>query len=180
MELLTGKDAAKRVSGILHAKYQVHAFWVDLTVRGISGVDPVGRLDYGGGEYTPAGQVKIAPRRLRPQDNYQWWQLERGCYIVEFNESLALAENEIALLEPDPRTLRTGATHVSMFLRGAIPQLDILFDVQALRVAVKQNARVSRLRVFQLGANGESSPMITGAAKNFEKKSPKDSKKNQK
>jgi hypothetical protein len=164
MELLTGKDTAKRVSGILHAKYQVHAFWVDLTVRGISGVDPVGRLDYGGGEYAPAGQVKIAPRRLRPQDNYQWWQLERGCYIVEFNESLALKENEIALLEPDPRTLRTGATHVSMFLRGAISQMDILFDVLALKLAVKQNARISRLRVFQLGAATEAEPLMRAPA----------------
>jgi hypothetical protein len=169
MELLTGKQAASRVTGILNSKYQVHAYWVDLTIRGISGVDPTGKLDFGGGEYAPAGQMRIAPRQLRPEDNYQWWQLERGCYIIEFNESLALAENEIALLEPDPRTIRTGATHVSVFLRGHVAQLETLFDVQALRLSVKQNARVSRLRVFQLGMVGEADPLVGTAAKDPEK-----------
>lgn len=156
MELLSGKQACARIQGILSAKYQVHGYWVDLTVRGISGVDPVGRLDFGGGEYAPARQVTIAPQRLRPEDNYQWWELERGCYIIEFNETLELAENEIALLEPDPRTLRTGATHVSVFLRGHVAPLDTLFDVQASHLTVKENARVSRLRVFRLGTNGKS------------------------
>jgi len=28
--------------GILNAKYQVHGYWVDLTIRNISGVDPTG------------------------------------------------------------------------------------------------------------------------------------------
>jgi hypothetical protein len=169
MELLTGKQAASRVSGILNSKYQVHAYWVDLTIRGISGVDPSGKLDYGGGEYAPAGHITIAPRRLRPEDNYQWWQLDRGCYIIEFNEALELADNEIALLEPDPRTMRTGATHVSVFLRGHLAQMDTLFDVQALRLSVKQNARVSRLRVFRLGADGGAEPPERAAAKGSEK-----------
>jgi hypothetical protein len=160
MELLTGKQAASRIQGMLSAKYQVHGYWVDLTIRGISGVDPVGRLDFGGGEYTPAGQVTIAPKRLRPEDNYQWWELDRGCYIIEFNETLELADNEIALLEPDPRTLRTGATHVPVFLRGRVSPMDTLFDVQAQHLTVKQNARVSRLRVFRLGTDGKSAASI--------------------
>ena len=160
MELLTGRQAASRIQGILSAKYQVHGDWVDLTIRGISGVDPVGRLDFGGGEYMPAGQMTIAPKRLRPEDNYQWWELDRGCYIIEFNETLRLADNEIALLEPDPRTLRTGATHVAVFLRGRVAPMDTLFNVQAQRLMVKQNARVSRLRVFRLGADGKSAPLL--------------------
>jgi hypothetical protein len=160
MELLTGKQAASRIQGILSAKYQVHGYWVDLTIRGVSGVDPVGRLDFGGGEYMPAGQLTIAPKRLRPEDNYQWWELERGCYIIEFNETLELADNEIALLEPDPRTLRTGATHVPVFLRGRVAPMDTLFDVQAQHLTMKQNARVSRLRVFRLGTDGVSAAIV--------------------
>jgi hypothetical protein len=159
MELLTGKQAAARVAGILNAKYQVHAYWVDLTIRGISGVQPTGKLDFGGGEYVAAGHTTIAPQRLRPEDNYQWWELERGCYIIEFNEAL----------EPDPRTIRTGATHVSVFLRGHVAQMDTLFDVQALRLSVKQNARVSRLRVFRLGVNGEADPLMHAATNDSEK-----------
>jgi hypothetical protein len=150
MELLTGRQTAQRVKGILNEKFQVHGYWVDLTVRSISCLDPVGRLDFGGGEYAPAGVVPLAPRRLRPEDNYKWWELDRGCYIIAFNETLALAENEIALLEPDPRTLRTGASHVPVFLRGDLAPMDALLDVHAQHLTVKQNARVSRLRVFRL------------------------------
>jgi hypothetical protein len=159
MELLTGKQAAQRVKGILNDKYQVHGYWVDLTIRSIACVDPVGRLDFGGGEYVPAGIVPLSPRRLRAEDNYKWWELDRGCYIIAYNETLALAENEIALLEPDPRTLRTGASHVPVFLRGDLAPMDALLNVQAQHLTVKQNARVSRLRVFRLGSNGISSEL---------------------
>jgi len=118
----------------------------------------------------PAGQLTIAPKRLRPEDNYQWWELERGCYIIEFNETLELADNEIALLEPDPRTLRTGATHVPVFLRGRVAPMDTLFDVQAQHLTMKQNARVSRLRVFQLGGDAESKvPAVRASRKSSSK-----------
>lgn len=155
MELLTGTQAAERVKGILSSKFQVHAYWVDLTIREISGLDPVGRLDFGGGEYAPAGRLAVPTHRIRPEDNYQWWELKHGCYIIEFNETLKLEDDEIGMLEPDPRTLRTGATHPTVFLRGHTAPLDLVFDVQALRLVVKQNARVSRLRVFRIRIAGE-------------------------
>jgi hypothetical protein len=150
MKLLSGHEAVAHIKGILSEKHQVHACSIDLTVRKISRVNPIGQLDFGGGEYVPAGHFPIEAHRLRPEDNYQWWELERGCYFIEFNETLELGEDEIALLEPDPRTLRTGATHASVFLRGHTEQLETLFDVQAQHLTVKQNARVSRLRIFRL------------------------------
>lgn len=150
MKLLSGHEAVTHIKGILNEKHQVHACSIDLTVRKISRVNPIGQLDFGGGEYVPAGHFPIEPHRLRPEDNYQWWELDRGCYFIEFNEMLELGDDEIALLEPDPRTLRTGATHASVFLRGHIGQLETLFDVQAQHLTVKQNARVSRLRIFRL------------------------------
>jgi hypothetical protein len=160
MELLPGKRAVARVAGVLSAKYQVHGYWVDLTIRNISGVDPTGRLDFGGGEYVPAGRMRIAPQPQRSADTYQWWDLPRGCYLIEFNETLNLAENEIALLEPDPRLLRTGATHSPIFLRGRVDPIDTLLDVQAQRLEVKQNARSSRLRIFQLGNASEARALL--------------------
>jgi hypothetical protein len=150
MKLLSGHEAVAHIKGILSEKHQVHACSIDLTVKKISRVNPVGQLDFGGGEYVPAGHFPIEAHRLRPEDNYQWWELERGCYFIEFNETLELGDDEIALLEPDPRTLRTGATHASVFLRGHTEKLETLFDVQAQHLTVKQNARVSRLRIFRL------------------------------
>ena len=174
MKLLSGLQAVAHVKGILSAKHQVHAYSVDLTVKGIWGVDPVGRLDFGGGEFAPAARVKVEVHRLRSEDNYEWWELERGCYFIEYNETLELDENEIAMLEPDPRTLRTGATHASVFIRGHADRIETLFDVQAKHLAVKQNARVSRLRVFQLNGAvvGNDSPDKTEPRKR-ESKSPK-------
>jgi deoxycytidine triphosphate deaminase len=150
MKLLSGHEAIAHIKGILSEKHQVHACSIDLTVRSIWRVNPIGQLDFGGGEYVPAGHFPIEPHSLRPEDNYQWWELDRGCYFIEFNETIELGDDEIALLEPDPRTLRTGATHASVFLRGHTGKLETLFDVQAQHLTVKQNARVSRLRMFRL------------------------------
>src|ERR1700689_4365236 len=74
MQLLSGKDAATHVSGIIHPKYQVHGFSVHLTVRKIYAVDPAGKLDFGGAEYVPAGRVELEPLQLRAEDNYLWWE----------------------------------------------------------------------------------------------------------
>jgi hypothetical protein len=151
MKLLSGHEAVAHVKGTLSDKHQVHGYSVDLTVKNIWRVNPTGQLDFGGGEYVPAGHFPIEPHRLRPEDNYQWWELDRGCYFIEFNETLELGDEEIALLEPDPRTLRTGATHASVFLRGHSEKLETLFDVQTQHLTLRLNARVSRLRVFRLG-----------------------------
>ena len=150
MDLLPGKLAAARVAGIINPKYQVHAYSVDLTVRSVYVVDPVGQLDFGGSEYVPAGRMAIATQHRRPEDRYEWWDLGRGSFFVEFNETLALAEDEIALLEPDERLLRAGAAHVPSFLRGHVAPIETLLHIDTPRLQVKQNARMSRLRVFRL------------------------------
>jgi len=152
MEPLSGKEAASRVTGMISAKHQVHGYSVDLTVKNIFALDPTGRVDFGGGEYMPAGRMAVAPLRRNPEDKYQWWELGRGAYFVEFNESVDLPADEMALLEPDERLLRAGASHTSNFLRGRIAPVEALLQVEALTMLMKQNARVSRLRVFKLAA----------------------------
>lgn len=161
MRLLPGKQAAQRVAGILHPKYQVHRYSVHLTAKKIFAVDPLGQLDFGGSEFIPAGKVAIASQRRRPEDRYEWWDLGRGCFLVEFNEALELEDDEIAVLEPEERLLRAGGSHVTSYLRGRLAPLETLFQVDALRLLVKQNARISRVRVFKLDgaeATGPSRP----------------------
>ncbi len=152
MQLLTGKEVLSRIEGVLNAKYQVHGTAVDLTVKNIYAVDPVGRVDFGGTEYVPAGKVAIAPQRYAREDKYHWWDLSRGAYLVEFNETLQLADDELGLLEPDERLLRAGASHVAHFMRGHVAPLETLLDVSTLRLQIKQNARISRVRIFRLAA----------------------------
>lgn len=150
MELLSGKQAASRVAGILHANYQVHAYSVQLTVRNVWALDPEGHVDFGGNEYLPAGKLPLTPRRLRPEDRYEWWDLERGSYFVEFNEALNLGPDEIALLEPEQRLLRAGAAHEPLTLRGHSAPIEVLLHVGALRLRLARNARISRVRIFRL------------------------------
>jgi hypothetical protein len=151
MQLLSGNDAATHIAGIIHPKYQVHGFSVHLTVRKIYGVDPVGKLDFGGGEYVPAGRVVMAPRQLRPEDNYLWWELNKECYFVECNETLNLAPDQIALIEPEDRLLRAGGWHAPLFVRGHVDPVELLLTVGVLQLRVKENARIARVRVFGIG-----------------------------
>ena len=164
MEPLSGKEITAHMSGILSPKHQVHGYAVDLTVKSISEVDPVGRVDFGGSEYTAAGKMPVGTVRRTPEDKYTWWDLGRGAYFVELNESLILGENEIAVIEPDERLLRAGATHTPLYLRGRMTPLEALLEVNVVRLQVKQNARISRVRVFRF-ADGASSASKPAAAK---------------
>ena len=162
MQLLSGKDAATHIAGIIHPKYQVHGFSVHLTVRKIYTIDPAGKLDFGGGEYAPAGRVELAPNQLRPEDNYRWWDLGRESYFVECNEMLSMAADQMALIEPEDRLLRAGASHVPLFVRGHLEPVELLLSVGVLQLRVKENARIARVRLFRID---EEKP-VRGARKN--------------
>jgi hypothetical protein len=151
MQLLSGKDTADYISGIIHAKYQVHGFSVHLTVKTIHAIDPTGKLDFGGGEYSPAGKIPLEAHPLRPDDNYRWWELDKEAYFVECNESLNLAPDQIALIEPEDRLLRAGAWHSPIFVRGQVNPIELLLTVGVAQLRVKENARIARVRLFNIG-----------------------------
>ena len=152
MEPVSGREAAERLTGMMSPKHQVHGYSIDLTAKQIYGLDPAGQVDFGGTEYAPSTRLPVASLRRDKEDKYSWWDLARGCYILEFNENLALEANEFAIIEPDERLLRCGATHGTAFVRGQGERLETLLVVGTLSVQIKQNARVSRVRVFRFGA----------------------------
>ncbi len=152
MEPVGGQEGAARLTGMISARHQVHAYALNLTARQIYALEPTGMVDFGGTEYAPSSRTAVASLRKQREDKYEWWDLARGCYILEFNEGLSLADNEIALLEPDDRLLRCGATHSTTFLRGQGERLETLLFVGTMSVQIKQNARVSRVRIFRFGA----------------------------
>lgn len=151
MQLLPGKLAAQRLKNLVSEKHQVHAYHVDLTARNIYGVNPTGEVDFGGSEYVPAQRQELHSHQKHSQDRYRWWDLPHGAYLVEFNETTELADNEIALLEVHERLLRAGASHPANFMRGHVNPIHTLMSVTSARVQIKQNARIATLRVFQLG-----------------------------
>jgi len=160
MQLVSGKEAVQRVRSLISEKHQVHHYAVELSARVINTLNPTGEVDFGGSEYVPAQAAPLPTHQKHSQDRYQWWTLVHGAYQVEFNESLELAEDEIALLEPHERLLRAGAEHPVQFLRGHIKPLTTLLTVGCARVQLKQNARISIVRVFRLsnGAPAKARP----------------------
>jgi deoxycytidine triphosphate deaminase len=152
MEPVSGQEAAARLTGMISPKYQVHGYSIDLTAKQIYGLDPSGKVDFGGTEYVPSARLPVSSLRRQTEDRYEWWDLTRGSYMLEFNENLALAANEFAIIEPDDRLVRCGAMHGTTFLRGKGERLETLLVVGAMSVQIKQNARVSRVRVFRFGA----------------------------
>ncbi len=113
-------------------------------------IDPIGQIDFGGGEYVAAGRIDLAAHQLRPEDKYLWWELDRGSYFIECNETLQLAPDEMALIEPEDRLLRAGGWHVPLFVRGHVAPLELLLEVGAARLRVKENARIARVRLFRI------------------------------
>ena len=150
MQLLSGKAAAEHISGILHAKYQVHGYSVHLTAHKISSMSPTGQIDFGGGEYVAAGRTEMTPVQIRPEDNYLWWNLDHGGYFVQCNETLHLATNEIAMIEPEDRLLRAGGWLVPLFIRGHVEPIEFLIEVVATQMRMKENARIARVRIFRI------------------------------
>src|SRR5574341_1111472 len=170
MQLVSGKTAVQRVGNILSEKHQVHAYAVDLTARQIFRLDPTGTVDFGGSEYVAAERHPMPTHQKHSQDRYQWWTLPHGAYMVEFNETIALAEDELGLLAPHERLLRAGTEFPPQYLRGPHNPLSSLLNVGCVQVQIKQNARVATLRVFRLTPAAKAAKAAEPAKKAAKKK----------
>lgn len=101
-------DLQARVEGIVHEPTQVHTDRVDLTVSDVFRVEEAGRIDFGGGELADAALEPVGTERRSPDDDYGWWNLESGQYLLAFNESIA---GEAPLLvQPRDELLERGGT----------------------------------------------------------------------
>lgn len=165
MELLSGKEAARRITGLINERFQVHGVAVELTAKQLFAMGTNGAIEFGGGEYAPAARAPVAAFRKHSEDRYQWWELARGAYTAAYNEQIRLAEDEVGFLEPHERLLRVGVSHPTIFLRGPHESLEIVLMVGTPKVRVKQNARISRLLVFRLGNVPHAVPVLEKKAK---------------
>ena len=71
-------------------------------------------------------------------------------YFVECNETISLAGDQFALIEPEDRLLRAGGWHAPLFVRGHLAPVELLLTVGVLQLRVKENARIARVRLFRL------------------------------
>lgn len=132
-------ELVEAVEDLIHEPTQVRDDGgIDLTVTEVYEITEAGRVDFGGGELEPA-DCEPHPRFWRNEDDdYQWWDLDAGTYLLEYNETLTAG----AELQPRIEILERGATHPSLRVEE-LPRVPLTVAGAGLRI--KENARVSTL-----------------------------------
>ncbi|WP_152041836.1 dCTP deaminase [Salinigranum salinum] len=133
-------ELADRLDGLVHRDTQVHDGGVDLTVAGVHAVSGPGQVDFGGGELAEATTGPIDPTKRDPDDDYGWWALGGGTYLVEYNESLA--GDGFVQLQPRIELVERGVSHPTLHV-DALPRIPLTVPTAGLQL--KENARVSTL-----------------------------------
>lgn len=134
-------EYAQFLSGIVHEPTQRGGEGFDLTVAEVYEVTDPGRVDFGGGELDPAGVEPHPSEKRNPGDDYEWWHLDAGGYLLEYNESIEAADVRFTL-QTREELLARGASHPTLHVTD-LPRVPLSVAGAGLRV--KENARVSTL-----------------------------------
>jgi hypothetical protein len=133
-------DLLDAVSGLVHEPTQIEGTGLNLTVAAVHEPTGPGQVDFGGGELEPAETVDVGPEKRDPADDYGWWDLDAGVYLIEYNERLD-AETP-AVLEPRVELVERGAFHPTLRVTE-LPRVPLVVPDSGL--GIKENARVSTL-----------------------------------
>lgn len=128
------------VTDIVHEPSQAHDGGFDLTVAEVYEVVSPGRVDFGGGELEPAGTVQHTSEKRDSDDDYEWWTLSAGQYLVEFNESLT--GDATVTVQTRTELLERGASHPTLHV-DTLPRVPL--SVGGAGLKLKANARVSTI-----------------------------------
>lgn len=150
MRMLSAEATKAYVDRLVHFDTQRAESGLDLTVDSVFRVNGFGRLDFGGSEFEPAARKELSPQLDNPDDDYGWWKLERGTYVIRYNEALTLDEGQSAQVFPHQRLLQAGATHAAFVVDGAQDPVEGLLTVGAAGCHLKENSRVSRLLITEV------------------------------
>lgn len=126
---------------LVHEPSQTEGPGVDLTVEYVARLDGRGDVDFGGGEYDRPETEAVGTERRSEDDDYGWWELDAGSYVVRYNETLREPDAPL-LLQPHPRLLALGVTHPTVRVRE-LPRVPL--TVPRDGVNIKENARISTL-----------------------------------
>lgn len=132
-------EYAQFLDGIVHEPTQTEGRGVDLTVSEVYEITGPGRVDFGGGELEPAETAPHDSEKRNPEDDYEWWHLDAGQYLIEYNESLTSSDMAFTL-QTRTELLERGASHPTLSVTS-LPRVPL--SVGGIRL--KENARVSTL-----------------------------------
>lgn len=129
------------LEGIVYEPTQSESPGFDLTVAEIREFSAPGRVDFGGDELEPAATTPHPSEKRNPEDEYEWWHLDAGQYLLEYNESVAREDVTLTIQTRD-ELLARGAFHPTVHV-SSLPQIPLSVGGSGLRI--KENARVSTI-----------------------------------
>lgn len=144
MRILSGEETAEFLEDIVYLDTQIANNGIDLTATKVYDSKESGEIDFGGSERKDGKLSEIEPELRDSEDDYGWWELEPGMYLLEYNESLK--EGKMSFLQPLPRLTRNSATHPAKFVN----KLELVpLAVSGNGIKIKENSRVSRILIFE-------------------------------
>lgn len=138
---MSADSHARLVDNLVYEPVQVHDHGVDLTVGAVYEVASPGQIDFGGDELTDADLEPLATDHRDPEDDYGWWDLAGGQYVIQHNEFLSSTER--VYLQPRNELLARGGSHPSVVVQSPLPLLPLSVPDGGLEL--KENARISTL-----------------------------------
>lgn len=139
MNISKSETILEKIDGILHEPTQKQDKQIDLSVNEIFKVNSRGKLDFGGSEYQPSKTIKINSEKKNEDDDYGWWNLKRGIYLVKYNEKIATSP---VFIQPHKRLIKTGSYTTSRIIDEKGEINDLLF-VGENGLDIKENARIA-------------------------------------
>ncbi|GAB4367923.1 MAG: deoxycytidine triphosphate deaminase [Calditrichia bacterium] len=137
------------ISGLISAKKQIFDSYLDLTIGKLYRLKNSGQLDFGGSEFQPAQVEPCFPVKRNAEDNFGWWTLHEGYYLIEFNESFQLSSNQIAVLQPHPHLLANGCSHPNLLFRTLNSDFRCPIWIPKIGIQIKENSRISRVWILE-------------------------------
>jgi len=150
MNIVNGDAMTAFVGNLRNKDRQVGSYSVDLTVKSISQLEGVGRVDFSGKDFAWGQRSILSPKQTEISDPRGWWRLPAGQYLVRLNEGLTLPPNSIAMVLPHERICQNGAYHPALFIQAAVQHIEVLLQVGNFGIEIKENARISYVLVFDL------------------------------
>lgn len=134
-------EYATFLEDIIHEPTQTVDHGFDLTVAEIYEITEPGRVDFGGGELEAATLNPHDSEKRDPDDDYEWWNLTSGTYLIEYNESITATDITLTV-QTRAELLERGAFHPTLRVTD-LPRVPLTVGGTGLQI--KENARLSTI-----------------------------------
>jgi len=139
-------ETKQLVSGYIDLQTQLQPAGFDLSLKEVHSFSGDGAVDYTNKER------KIAPTNQMLQDADGWYILDKGCYMVVYNEIVKMPLNLVALARSRSTVLRNAAAvETAVWDPGYNGRSSSLFVVDnPSGIRLKQDARIAQLVFFTM------------------------------